>query len=143
MAKSNFEKAKELLLSKGCKLKDIEEAISGKTKNKDKFNAIQGLMAEFDVSATDNTNTKAYPTIDKYFSKPIADLLMARKKIVSKKSISIDNIKDKKLYELSIDEAKQYIAYAEFIKKQDDLSKIDASLAKLGIKFVTSVKSNS
>lgn len=133
--KANWEKAKDLLLTNGVTEEEINNKLANKNNNKEKFEALNELLIEKGLELRKKVSND-YPTIQEYFGKRIADLLIRRKELLDIECLNIDRLKDKSIEELSISELQQIIKFKSNKKANNELDKIYKSLEEFGIKFV-------
>ncbi|MFP5130232.1 hypothetical protein ACJEEO_07245 [Phocaeicola coprocola] len=133
--KANWEKAKDLLLTNGVTEEEINNKLTNKNNNKEKFEALNELLIEKGLELRKKVSND-YPTIQEYFGKRIADLLIRRKELLDIECLNIDRLKDKSIEELSISELQQIIKFKSNKKANNELDKIYKSLEEFGIKFV-------
>lgn len=133
--KANWEKAKDLLLTNGVTEEEINNKLANKNNNKEKFEALNELLIEKGLELRKKVSND-YPTIQEYFGKRIADLLIRRKELLDIECLNIDRLKDKSIEELSISELQKIIKFKSNKKANNELDKIYKSLEEFGIKFV-------
>lgn len=133
--KANWEKAKDLLLANSVTEEEINNKLANKNSNKEKFEALNELLREKKLEFRKKASND-YPTIQEYFGKRIADLLIRRKELLDIECLNIDRLKDKSIEELSISELQQIIKFKSNKKANNELDKIYKSLEEFGLKFV-------
>lgn len=133
--KANWEKAKDLLLTNGVTEEEINNKLANKNNNKEKFEALNELLIVKGLEFRKKVSND-YPTIQEYFGKRIADLLIRRKELLDIECLNIDKLKNKSIEELSISELQQVIKFKSNKKANNELDKIYKSLEEFGIKFV-------
>lgn len=143
--KANWEKAKELLLSNGVEEQTINQKIANINNNIKKYEALKELLKEKNleiqiekrVRKTKKRNDNVSPTtLQDFFGEEVAKLLIKRKELLSITEINIDELKDKKIEELSKEQLLQIIKFKENIEAKNELKKIDELLKDKGIQFV-------
>lgn len=90
--KANWEKAKDLLLTNGVTEEEINNKLANKNNNKEKFEALNELLIEKGLELRKKVSND-YPTIQEYFGKRIADLLIRRKELLDIECLNIDRLK--------------------------------------------------
>ena len=129
--KANWEKIALLLKGKGASDIEISTTIKDANTNKEKEAALAPLLEKYHVSLKKNTDK--YPTLQEYFGKIVADLLVKRKELLNTKKVNIHKFSKKSLEELTIDEQRQYFAYLQNQESLSELEEIDNKLKAKGI----------
>lgn len=129
--KANWEKIVLLLKGNGATDLEINATIKDATTNKEKEAALVPLQEKYHVSL--KKNAEKYPTIQEYFGKVVADLLVRRKEILTMKKINIKKFSKKSLEELTIEEQRQYLTYLQNQEQLKELEDIDNKLVEKGL----------
>lgn len=129
--KTNWEKIVLLLKGKGASDLEIDVALKDAVKNKEKEKALIPLQEKYHVSLKDEA--EKYPTLQEYFGKFIADLLIKRREILNRKKINIHKFAKKSLEELTVEEQKQYMMYLQNQESLKELEEIDNKLIEKGL----------
>ena len=129
--KANWEKIVLLLKGKGASDLEIDSTLKDAVTNKEKENALVPLQNKYHISL--KKDAEKYPTLQEYFGKVIADLLVRRKEILTRKKINIQKFSKKSLEELTLDEQKQYMIYLQNQESLKELEDIDDKLMDKGL----------
>lgn len=135
--KANWEKISLLLKGKGVSDIEINSAIKDATTNKEKELALSPLQEKYHINL--KKSLEKNPTLQEYFGKIVADLLIRRKEILNLKKVNINKFSKKSLDELTPEEQKQYFIYLQNKNSLNELEEIDNKLGAKGIYF-TDVK---
>ena len=131
--KANWEKISLLLKGKGVSDIEIDTAIKDATTNKEKEQALSPLQKKYHVSL--EKSSEKNPTLQEYFGKIVADLLIRRKEILNLKKVNINKFSKKSLEDLTADEQRQYLIYLQNQNSLSELDEIDNKLKAKGIYF--------
>ena len=138
--KANWEKIVLLLKGKGASDLEIDSTLKDAVTNKEKENALIPLQEKYKISL--KKESEKYPTLQEYFGKVVADLLVRRKDILNRKKINIQKFSKKSLEELTIEEQKQYMIYLQNQESLKELEDIDNKLIEKGL-IITDKKKES
>ncbi len=133
--KSHWELAVNALKEKGVAQEIINSALNGKEKNKDKFEALNPLLEQYkiDINVGDKT-----PTLQAFFGREIANLLIKQKSLFSQigdSSILVTNIKSQNIEDVLKDteDKEALLKYLKNESKIEELNKINKELEKKGL----------
>ena len=139
--KANWEKISLLLKGKGATDIEINTAIKDATTNKEKELSLAPLQEKYHVAL--KTGAEKCPTLQEYFGKIIADLLIRRKELINTKKVNINKFAKKSINELTVEEQKQYLIYLQNQESMDELEEIDDKLRAKGLSFIETEKRSS
>nr|WP_303917356.1 hypothetical protein [Bacteroides intestinalis] len=129
--KSNWEKLKEFLLKNNISENSINEKIANKNSSQEKYKALEELLTVHNLKFIEDNS----PTLNNYFGKVIADLLIERKKIISLNKIDISKLENKTVKDLSNKDLTIINELSKYKNAQKKLESIDKALEKKGIRI--------
>lgn len=136
--KTNWEKIALLLKGKGASDIEISTALKDATTNKEKEVALSELQEKYHVTLRKGSDKN--PTLQEYFGKIVADLLIRRKELINTRKININKFSKKSIDELTLEEQKQYLIYLQNKESLTELEEIDEKLRAKGLSFIDSEK---